>query len=282
MVFDELTAGVRQDVQAAVLRVFQERYAGDLALADTVHLVAAANSPDQAAGGYEIEGALANRFCHLNWAFDAAVWAAGMMTGFEQLPAHSVDQLACGTEASQASAFGAVTAFTTRHRPDLLQPGMPANPVLAGRAWASPRAWHNAARVLGELTPGDVEAPLVAVTGLVGEGPGAEFAGWEQTNDLPDVEMVLADPHTVDWAGERPDRLFALCTAINALGAAGDPGRWVAAVAALTGCAQASRADVALNATEMLLRRIPAGQRLPVATRRVFADLMIRAELLAA
>ena len=51
--FDELTTAP-PSVRKAMLRVLQERYAGDLALLDTVSLVVAANAPDSAVDGYDL------------------------------------------------------------------------------------------------------------------------------------------------------------------------------------------------------------------------------------
>lgn len=280
VIFDELSTA-RPEVQAPALRVFQERVVGNLPLNKSVTLCAAANPSDCAADGFELAPPLANRFCHLDWPFDADEWAKGMMIGFDNLPVYGIDQLASATDGSRAASFGAVIAFTTKHRPDMLRPGVPKNAVDAGKAWASPRSWTNAASVLGELTPGDTEARMIALQGLVGQGAAHEFIAWEQTSDLPDVEAVLANPSIVDWKGERPDRLFALCASLGAVGLSSKD-KWEPALLALTACGEANKADVAMNATDQLLRKIPAGAKLPQATRKVFVDLMVRANLLAA
>ena len=61
MSFDEISTAPPA-VQAALLRVVLERTVGDLRLPDAVSLVAAANTPEQAAGGWELSPPLANRF----------------------------------------------------------------------------------------------------------------------------------------------------------------------------------------------------------------------------
>jgi MoxR-like ATPase len=82
---DELTTA-SPSVQAAMLRVVLEREVGDLQLPATVAIVAAANPPESAAGGDELAPPLANRFCHLDWAVNATVWANGLINGWAPQP----------------------------------------------------------------------------------------------------------------------------------------------------------------------------------------------------
>src|SRR5438445_166824 len=79
--FDEISTAPPA-VQAALLRVVLERTVGDLALPDSVSVVAAANPPEQAADGWDLSAPLANRFCHLDWDVDPAAFAEGIAGGF--------------------------------------------------------------------------------------------------------------------------------------------------------------------------------------------------------
>jgi len=47
-----------------------ERVVGDVTLPEDVSVIAAANPPEQAAGGWDLSAPLANRFCHLEWPVD--------------------------------------------------------------------------------------------------------------------------------------------------------------------------------------------------------------------
>src|SRR3954454_5092288 len=78
--FDEISPAPPA-VQAALLRVVLERTVGDLALPDGVAVVAAANSPEQAADGWDLAAPLANRFCHRDWPVDPRAVAAGFAGG---------------------------------------------------------------------------------------------------------------------------------------------------------------------------------------------------------
>jgi hypothetical protein len=283
---DELTTS-SPSVQKANLRLLQERFAGDLPLADHVAMIAAANPPEQAADGWDLPAPVANRLMHLEWFFDPDEWFDGVLTGFADTRTYSLDELTRpGDAADQARVNGLVSGFL-RANPILLNPGPPRDEAKAGRAWASPRSWTNVMRVLAHLDPADAGAIHLAVAGLVGEGPAREFIAWSSSADLPDPAEVIADPTVVEWDRERPDRLFVITTGVAAYalmrlaGGASDAedrgvSTWKGAIKALTMCAEANRADVAMPGARVLLDRVPAGVRLPERARHAFADLYQR------
>jgi hypothetical protein len=264
-------------MQAAMLRLFQERVAGDLPLEDHVAIVAAANPPEDAANGYELAPPVANRFFHLNWHFDVEEWLDGVITDFDHQYVYSLDaMLGEGDDNARARTRGLVTAFL-RAKPEMLNPGVPKDDTKAGLAWASPRSWTNVMAVLAELDPTDDAAALLVVKGLVGEGPAIEFLAWVSTADLHDPLEVIKNPAMVKWNKERPDRLFALTTGIAALVLSReDSAFWTKGVRALTACAEGNRADVALPAVRTLLSKMPRDAKIPAGTREAFADLFER------
>ncbi|MGH9043028.1 MAG: AAA family ATPase, partial [Acidimicrobiia bacterium] len=178
---DELTTAPPA-VQAALLRVVLERTVGDLDLGPQVAVVAAANPPGEAAGGWDLSPPLANRFCHLEWRLDAGAFAAGLSAGWPplRLPAGA---LADGPEPGPSR--GLVAAFVTA-RPSLLC-AVPTGEA-AGRAWPSPRTWELVARLLdaARWTGVSAEAQHLLLAGAVGEGAALEFTAWEAALDLPD------------------------------------------------------------------------------------------------
>ncbi len=262
-------------VQAALLRVVLERIVGDLALPDDVAVVAAANPPDQAADGWDLSGPLANRFCHLDWTVDAQSIAEGFIAGF---PAPSVVELPDDWERSVARARVHVASFL-QVRPGLVT-APPLERAAAGRAWPSPRSWEMAARLLGAAR--SVDAPPAVssalVSGCVGRGAGIEFLTWLLELDLPDPEMVLADPERFELP-ERGDRAYAALTAVAAAVASDPtPERWAAGWAVL-GVAAAEAPDVAAMAARILARCRPEGAAAPPEAAR-FVPLLRDAGLL--
>lgn len=93
-----------------------------------------------------------------------------------------------------------------RFRPGLLH-------VMEGsdlRAFPTPRAWEAVSRVAG--APAYLRLQLV--TGIVGEGAGAEFEGFVRTyQDLPTVEAVVANPTTAKLPGD-PAGKYAISAAL--------------------------------------------------------------------
>ena len=271
---DELTT-VPPSVQKAMLRILEERQVGETYLPPSVAIVAAANPPSSAVDGYDLPPAVANRLMHLDWVLDSAEWLEGLLTdfAFTKVPALD-DLLSGGTDADKARVKAMVASFL-RTRPDLLHK-MPADPTEAGRGWPSPRSWTKCAAVLSELDRGDEEAINLVLVGCVGEAASNEFLAWYVAQDLYDPEAVLADPSIVDWT-ERPDRIFALTSALVAIAQMRhDKATWRKVMVALTACAKAGRPDLAYPGARQLLQEVPDGAELPDGTAKAFADLMVK------
>jgi len=246
-------------VQAALLRVVLERVVGDLELPAEVAVVAAANPPEQAADGWDLSAPLANRLCHLAWDIDPRTVADGLAGGWA---APEVPQLPDGWAAELGLALALVAAFL--HARPALACAPPADADAAGRGWPSPRTWEMAARLWaasGAAGSAD-EARAALVRGAVGEGAGVEFLAWLAEMDLPDPEVVLADPAAFRLPS-RGDRAYAAVAAVAAVVAADPtPQRWAAGWQVLGRAAQ-SAPDVAAVAARTLARCRPAGAVLP-------------------
>ena len=262
-------------VQAALLRVVLERVVGDIELPPDVVVVAAANPPEQSADGWDLSAPLANRFCHLSWDVEPAVFAQGLAGGWGT-PA--VPTLPPGWEEGIARSRALVSAFVT------VRPGLtcqvPTDAAAAGRGWPSPRTWDMAARLwaAADAAGASTEAETALITGCVGEGPGVELLMWEMDMDLPDPEEVLADPDGFDLP-ERGDRTYAVLSAVAAAVAARPtPERWLAGWRVL-GRAGERTPDVAAVAARVLARCRPPGAVAPPEV-KLFAPLLKEAGLL--
>ncbi len=251
---DELTTAPPA-VQAALLRVVLERTVGDLALPGDVAVVAAANPPEQAADGWDLSAPLANRLCHVQWDVTPQAIADGLASGWAP---PGVPALPAGWEAGTPATQGLIAAFL-RARP-VLAIAPPSSAADAGRGWPSPRTWQMTARLLTAADAADAsgEARAALVRGAVGDGAGAELLAWLVEMDLPDPELVLADPDTFRLP-ERGDRAYAALASIAAAVAARPtPQRWTAAWRVIGRCAPAAQ-DVAASAAMTLARCRPAG-----------------------
>jgi len=258
-------------VQAALLRVVLDRVVGDLPLPPAVAIVAAANPPEQAAGGWDLSAPLANRFCHLQWTLDASTWVDGMLRGW---PAPAVPVLPVDWEAGIPSTRALVASFI-RHRPHLLLQ-VPTSEDQAGKAWPSPRSWDMAARLLAAADAAqagdDVSASLVA--GCVGEGAGLEFLAWRRELDLPDPESLLSDPASFRLPS-RGDQAYAVLTAVTAAAVGRlTRDRWLAAWDILARAAAAGAKDIAASAAKTLAAARRPDLPLPQKELREFTPLL--------
>lgn len=258
-------------VQAALLRVVLDRVVGDLELPEGIAVVAAANPPECAAGGWDLSAPLANRFCHLSWSLDTAAWIDGMIQGWGT---PSVPRLPEGWEAGIPAARTLVAAFI-RHRPHLLLQ-LPESEEQAGKAWPSPRSWDMASRLLAasDATKAgeDVAASLVA--GCVGDGAGLEFLSWRRNLDLPDPETVLANP-TGFKVPERGDQAFATLTAVVAAAVSNlTKDRWMAAWQVLARATEQGAKDIAAASAKALAQARKPGLPLPQKELQGFIPLL--------
>ena len=258
-------------VQAALLRVVLDRVVGDLELPPGVAVVAAANPPEQAAGGWDLSPPLANRFCHLSWALNTQGWIDGMIQGW---PVPSVPRLPDNWEAGIPASRTLVAAFI-RHRPHLLLQ-LPESEEQAGKAWPSPRSWDMAARLLAASNAAqagdDAAASLVA--GCVGEGAGLEFLAWRKALDLPDPEAVLAAPDSFK-VPERGDQAFAVLTAVVTAAVSNlTSERWMAAWQVLARAADQGAKDIAAAAAKALAQARKPGLPLPQKELQGFIPLL--------
>ena len=255
---DELTTAPPA-VQAAMLRVVLERVVGDLALPESVRVVAAANPPEEAADGWQLSAPLANRLVHLDWPVDAKAVAKGIAMGFGTPP---VFEGHIPSDAQTLAVRAAVGAFLEVRPALVLQ--VPEIADQAGRGWPSPRSWDSVATLLAtcDAVGASESARMHLVIGAVGEGAGIEFLSWLANMDLPDPEAVLADPDGFDLP-ERSDRAFAVLTAVATVAIAhGDTASWSAAWRVVARVA-VKAPDVATLAARALAGARPDGAELP-------------------
>lgn len=181
---DELTT-VPPSVAGPLLGIVQSKRADGWTLPAETRIVAAANPPDLAVGGWAIEPAMANRWVHIDWPApfaDWVTWAKGQPSASLQLIAEYIEHSGADVLLSVPRAIG------ERSGP-----------------WPSPRSWTNAAALIDQT--GDNS--LAALT--VGAAAAQMFATWAAKRDVPSVADMLAGTRPI------PDRPDAFATALRAL-----------------------------------------------------------------
>lgn len=272
--FDEISTAPPA-VQAALLRVVLERTVGDLALPEGVAVVAAANPPEQAASGWELSAPLANRFCHLDWTVDGVSVAEGLSGGW---PSPTIPALGPDWTRWIPVTRSWVGGFI-RVRPTLALE-VPSDAATAGKAWPSPRSWDMAATLLAaaRAAGSDDLVRSLLVRGSVGQGPGIELLTWLVEADLPDPEVVLADPDSFVLP-DRGDRAYAALSSVaSAVAANPTEERWQQGWVVFGRAAEAAL-DVAAAAARPLVRCRPPGAPVPPEVHR-FTDVLQDAGLL--
>lgn len=258
-------------VQASLLRVVLDRVVGDLELPEKTLVIAACNPVDQAAGGWDLTPPLANRFCHLRWRVNSDHWIDGMVSGF---PSPEVVKLPSDWEEQHLPQARALVASFIKARPALLLV-LPKDESQMGGAWASPRSWTMAASMLAACksvnAPKECQIELVA--GCVGDAPALEFVNWAEQLDLPDPEVVLANPEKFKLP-KRGDRVYAcLSSVLAAILNNNTPKRWVAGWKVLAKTQDEGMADIGASMAITLGKNRPDHTSPPAEANKFMAIL---------
>jgi hypothetical protein len=218
-------------VQAALLRLVLERRVGALRLPQGVRIIAAANPRSSAADGWELSPPLANRFVHLQWTHDHDVVVRGLGGTWPRatLPRLDPERL------PDAVAFArrAVCQLLAT-RPGLVHQ-LPKNEARRGGPWPSPRSWEMALRLIAFATAAGTSREVLSmlVRGTVGDGPGLELLACLDRMDLPDPEVLLADPAAAVLPERGDLRRTVLDGVVEAVRTRPERSRWNAAWALL-------------------------------------------------
>jgi hypothetical protein len=242
-------------VQAALLRVVLERRVGALRLPPGVRIVAAANPRSSAADGWELSPPLANRFVHLQWTHDHDVVVRGLGGTWPTatLPRLAAARLPDAVAFARRAVCGLLAA-----RPGLVHQ-LPKNEARRGGPWPSPRSWEMALRLTAFATAADASREVLSmlVRGTVGDGPGLELLAGMDRMDLPDPEVLLADPAAAVLPERGDLRQVVLDGVVAAVRRRPEQSRWDAAWSLLVLALETGAPDLVVvpAATLAALRR---------------------------
>jgi hypothetical protein len=199
---DELTCA-RPAVQGAGLSLVRDRILANQNLPGGVRIVAAANPPEEAAGGWPLSLPMANRLMHFDMPKPTPdEWASWRM-------GNRVAQIITASEGEEMvrkkwpDIFpyyqGLFAGFIKSLGPDTLlsipRDGHPDR----GRAWPSPRTWDLATNVAAACDClGRKEWRLEFVSACVGAGPAAAWGEWVSKANMPEPEEMLTKGWTPD------------------------------------------------------------------------------------
>jgi hypothetical protein len=242
-------------VQAALLRLVLERRVGALRLPPGIRIVAAANPRSSAADGWELSAPLANRFVHLQWTHDHEVVVRGLggIWPHTELPRLDPHGLVDAVTFARRAVCRLLTA-----RPKLVHQ-LPNNEARRGGAWPSPRSWEMTLRLVAFAVAADTSREVLSmlIRGAVGDGPGLELLASLDRMDLPDPELLLADPSTAVLPDRGDLRQTVLDGVVEAVRNRPDKSRWEAAWSLLALALETGAPDLVVTpaATLAALRR---------------------------
>ncbi|MFF0635110.1 AAA family ATPase [Nocardia sp. NPDC004151] len=229
-------------VQAALLRLVLERRIGTLRLPPGVRIVAAANPRSSAADGWELSPPLANRFVHLNWVHDHEVVVRGLggTWPYATLPTLDPEKFPEAVDFARRAVCGLLAG-----RPKLVHQ-LPGSEARRGGAWPSPRSWEMTVRLIAFATAAGASRDVLSllVRGSVGDGPGFELLTSIDRMDLPDPELLLADPDAADLPTRGDLRQAALDAVVAAVRSRRTKARWDAAWVLLAKAAETGAPDL--------------------------------------
>lgn len=214
LVYDELTC-TPHTTMAPALSIMHEYVLGELQLpSDRIGIIACANPPSLAAGGWKLPPPMANRLKHLPF------WSEVTSTTewIENFPGYwgQPPQLKrWGQEIPQddwARARTLVAAFIRRYPDHLLK--VPVSAEDRSGAWPSPRTWDMVSRdiVAAELEGLNDDERHILISGSVGEGCALQLAGWLAAMDMPDPRELIDNPNKF-VIPDNDDKLFYILMA---------------------------------------------------------------------
>ena len=198
---------------AALLRLVQERRAGQLQLPQRTLFIATANPAEQTVAAQDMGYALSSRFTHYHVTADPvdfarhfpSYWGASreeLANRIVSLTGDPDKELAIWAEKR------ALVAAFIYHNPNALLQPPPESSIDRDVGYPNPRNWEgvSAALVADELVPSfDLEANLV---GTIGSEYAFSFAHWYNQRDLPDPQKIIENPDGAPIP-RRPDMAFA-------------------------------------------------------------------------
>ena len=215
-------------LQAALLGLVQLRTLGSFVFNKRVRVIGAANSTGDAAGGWDLPPALANRFGHYNFeGLDPSSWVEGLLAGFgSDTTSASMHPTPIAEEARVMAAWPAAEAFSRGliggfifRRPELLHKRPEKASAQASMAWPSRRSVEYAATALTSARVhglNEIDTDEL-IGGFVGQGWVSEFRVWQNNVDLPDPAELLDGKVKFTHDERRPDRSLAVLSACASL-----------------------------------------------------------------
>jgi hypothetical protein len=195
VLFIDEMSGAYAAVQGALMNVILQRRVGDIRLSPRIRMIAAANPPEYAANGWELEPPNANRFCHFEVnPPEKSSWYSWLKNRKETKRVQQVEMVDAGVwEVEYAKQVALVELFTSAY-PDMYYALPKVGSTNIGRAWPSLRTWTFAIHALTTIAclNAPPELNVLFVQGCVGNAAAVAFMNFIRNMDLPTPIDVLS------------------------------------------------------------------------------------------
>ena len=202
VLFSEFS-NAHRSIQAPYLNILLERvFANGDDLPEGTWLVADGNGIDTAVDSEGLAAPTANRFLHVDWDPPIEDWLNGMSVAWGNYEASDREM----EERMKVHAF--IKAYGMEELHDI--------PKDTGeyKGFATRRSWDIACKILAHIDlPG---ARQIALNGLVGPAHANQFITFEAELDLPDPNVVLNEPESIDWDGMDSDAAHVILRSVIA------------------------------------------------------------------
>lgn len=211
-------------VQAALLRLINEGFCGELELPPTVRFMCAMNQTSQAAGGWDVAPPLANRVGWIDWEMpDSQQFAAYLMgsqgSDEEKVDPRKIEDAVKDAWPSAWAKYAGLLAGYVMAKPDALH-RMPAEgSPQTSAAWPSHRTNEMAAMALAgaEIWGLSEKESFDLATAFIGAAASGELYSYRKNNDLPNPEELLDGKVKYTHNKARIDRTAAVLASCTSL-----------------------------------------------------------------
>lgn len=214
---DEISSA-RPAVQGGFLGATLARRVGGLQLPPGIRIVAAGNPSESAAGGWDMEPPMANRWCHWETKVPSDEEWCEWLNNTDGPSPENIEDGQQKVMAGWNTHWPIIRGLATGYRNAKAHPlhVLPAEGTKErGRAWCSPRTFNWALRAwttcrcLGL----DDKFAMQFIEGCIGEAATVPLAAWVINADIPDPRDVLTNGWKIDK--RRIDRCVAVYTSIT-------------------------------------------------------------------
>jgi len=198
---DEINSAA-QATQAAAYQLVLDRKLGDYTLPEGWAIVAAGNRATDRAIVNQMSTALKNRFTHLEYEVNNDDWCDWALRSNISI------------EVLGFIRFRPMLLNEFEARNDSEEERKRMQRIKSVNAFATPRSWEFLSKVVQQSPTTDIE--YEPYSGIVGEGPAAEFMGYlKYYRNLPNLDALLMNPGSTN-VPEEPATLYALSTGLAA------------------------------------------------------------------